>query len=50
MGLRLLCWGWWHSLRASLSNRNAIGIDLDKKYMQAYKDANKYLGLKEQNF
>jgi DNA modification methylase len=37
-------------LGASLSNRNAIGIDLDKKYMQAYKDANKYLGLKEQKF
>ena len=37
-------------LGASLSNRKAIGIDLDKKYKQAYKDANKYLGLKEQKF
>ena len=37
-------------LGASLSNRKAIGIDLDKKYKKAYKDANKYLGLKEQKY
>ena len=37
-------------LGASLSNRKAIGIDLEKKYKQAYQDANKYLGLKEQKY
>lgn len=37
-------------LGASLSNRNAIGIDLDKKYKNAYKDANSSLGLNEQHF
>ncbi len=35
-------------LGASLSNRKAIGIDLEKKYIEAYKEANKYLKLKEQ--
>jgi DNA modification methylase len=35
-------------LGASLSNRKAIGIDLEKKYIEAYKEANKYLNLKEQ--
>ena len=33
---------------ASLSNRRAIGIDLSDKYINAYKEANKKLGLKEQ--
>lgn len=33
---------------ASLSNRIAIGIDLNQKYIDAYKEANKVLGLKEQ--
>ena len=37
-------------LGASLSNRKAIGIYLEKKYKQAYLDANKYLGLKEQKY
>ena len=35
-------------LGASLANRRAIGIDLDSKYIQAYKEANCYLKLKEQ--
>lgn len=35
-------------LGASLSNRKAVGIDLEKKYIKAYKEANKYLNLKEQ--
>lgn len=35
-------------LGASLSNRRALGIDLEKKYVDAYKEANKELGLKEQ--
>jgi len=35
-------------LGSSLSNRKAIGIDLEKKYIEAYKEANKYLNLKEQ--
>jgi 16S rRNA G966 N2-methylase RsmD len=35
-------------LGASLCNRNAIGIDLNQKYIDAYKEANKALGLKEQ--
>ncbi len=35
-------------LGASLSNRRAIGIDLEGKYIDAYKQANKELGLKEQ--
>lgn len=35
-------------LGASLSNRKAIGIDLEKKYIEAYKEASKYLNLKEQ--
>lgn len=35
-------------LGASLSNRRAIGIDLSNKYIEAYKTANKKLGLKEQ--
>lgn len=33
---------------ASLCNRNAIGIDLNQKYIDSYKEANKALGLKEQ--
>jgi DNA modification methylase len=33
---------------ASLCNRKAIGIDLNKKYLDVYKLANKALGLKEQ--
>ena len=33
---------------ASLCNRQAIGIDLNQKYIDAYKEANKALGLKEQ--
>lgn len=35
-------------LGSSLSNRKAVGIDLEKKYIEAYKEANKYLNLKEQ--
>ncbi len=35
-------------LGASLSNRRAVGIDLEKKYVNAYKKANKALKLKEQ--
>ena len=35
-------------LGSSLSNRKAIGIDLEKKYIEAYREANKYLNLKEQ--
>ena len=35
-------------LGASLCNRNAIGIDLNQKYINTYKEANKALGLKEQ--
>ncbi len=35
-------------LGASLSNREAIGIDLNKDYVKIYKDANRYLALKEQ--
>ena len=33
---------------ASLCNRKAIGIDLNEKYLEIYKLANKTLGLKEQ--
>jgi 16S rRNA G966 N2-methylase RsmD len=33
---------------ASLCNRKAIGVDLNKKYVDAYKEANQALGLKEQ--
>jgi DNA modification methylase len=33
---------------ASLCNRRAIGIDLNQKYIDTYKEANKALGLKEQ--
>lgn len=33
---------------ASLCNRKAIGIDLNEKYLEVYKLANKALGLKEQ--
>ena len=33
---------------ASLCNRHAVGIDLNQKYIDAYKEANKALGLKEQ--
>ncbi len=35
-------------LGASLSNRKAIGIDLEKKYIEAYKQASKHLNLKDQ--
>lgn len=35
-------------LGASLSNRKAIGIDLEKRYIEKYKEASKYLNLKEQ--
>lgn len=35
-------------LGASLSNRRAIGIDLEKNFIEAYKEANKELQLKEQ--
>lgn len=35
-------------LGASLSNRKAIGIDLEQKYIKAYKEANDNLNLKEQ--
>jgi len=35
-------------LGASLSNREAIGIDLNKDFVSLYKDANKELKLKEQ--
>ena len=35
-------------LGASLSERNAIGIDLSEKYIQAYKEASKELNLKIQ--
>jgi len=33
---------------ASLSNRKAVGIDLNKDYIKAYKEANAYLKLEEQ--
>jgi len=33
---------------ASLCNRQAIGIDLNQKYIDTYKEANEALGLKEQ--
>ncbi|MFW3426551.1 DNA methyltransferase [Aliarcobacter butzleri] len=35
-------------LGSSLSNRRAIGIDLSDKFINAYKEANEYLNLKEQ--
>lgn len=35
-------------LGASLCKRNAIGIDLNQKYIDTYKEANNALGLKEQ--
>ena len=35
-------------LGASLCNRKAIGIDLNQKYIDTYKEANKALGLQEQ--
>lgn len=35
-------------LGSSLCNRKAIGIDLSGEYINAYKEANKYLELKEQ--
>lgn len=35
-------------LGSSLCNRKAIGIDLNEKYINAYREATKYLGLKEQ--
>jgi len=35
-------------LGASLSNRRAIGIDLNQDYVATYKQANEYLNLKEQ--
>lgn len=36
-------------LGASLSNRRAVGIDLEDRYIQAYKEASKELGLKLQH-
>jgi DNA modification methylase len=36
-------------LGASLANREAIGIDLNKDFVEVYKDANKELRLKEQS-
>jgi DNA modification methylase len=35
-------------LGASMSNRKALGIDLSGKFIDLYKEANNYLGLKEQ--
>jgi len=35
-------------LGASMCNRKAVGIDLSSKYIDLYKKANKFLGLKEQ--
>lgn len=35
-------------LGSSLSNRRSIGIELSDKFINAYKEANKYLNLKEQ--
>ena len=35
-------------LGASMCNRKAVGIDLSNKYIDLYKKANKFLGLKEQ--
>lgn len=35
-------------LGSSLCNRKAVGIDLNPLYINAYKEANAYLGLKEQ--
>jgi len=35
-------------LGASMSNRQALGIDLSGEYIDLYKEANKYLGLREQ--
>jgi len=35
-------------LGSSLCNRRAIGIDLSEEYINTYKEANKYLNLKEQ--
>ncbi len=35
-------------LGASMCNRRAVGIDLNPIYIEAYKQANNYLGLKEQ--
>lgn len=37
-------------LGASLCNRKAVGIDLNQDYIDAYKQASKYLNLKEQEF
>jgi 16S rRNA G966 N2-methylase RsmD len=36
-------------LGASLCNRKAIGIDLNQKYVDVYKQANQFLGLHEQD-
>ncbi len=36
-------------LGASLSERHAVGIDLSKKYVEAYKEASRELGLPEQS-
>lgn len=35
-------------LGASMCNRRAVGVDLSPVYIEAYKQANSYLGLKEQ--
>jgi len=35
-------------LGASMCNRRAVGVDLSPVYIEAYKQANNYLGLKEQ--
>lgn len=35
-------------LAASMANRKAIGIELSEQYVQAYKEASVYMGLKEQ--
>ena len=46
---RLFQNGCWRTLiGASLSNRNALGIDLSSKYINAYKKASRELGLKFQ--
>ncbi len=41
-------WVWWTLLWASLCNRRAIWIDLSNDFIETYKEANKYLWLKEQ--
>ena len=36
-------------LASSISERKSVGIDLSKRYIEIYKEANKYLKLKEQH-